>query len=68
MRDFPSSRGIDNKGHAVLKSLGAVAGDAESYDIFAQLACRFVWSPVSEIGQPCNSLWRVFGLGAACLY
>lgn len=34
--------GIDNKGHPVLKSLGAVAGDAESYDIFAPLFDRLI--------------------------
>ena len=27
--------GIDNRGHPVLKSIGAVAGDAECYQVFA---------------------------------
>ena len=28
--------GIDNRGHPVLKSIGAVAGDAECYQVFAR--------------------------------
>lgn len=36
--------GVDNRGHPVLKSLGAVAGDAESYDIFAPLFDRLIES------------------------
>lgn len=50
--------GIDNKGHPALKSLGAVAGDAESYDIFAPLFDRLIESRHGKIPSESSKCGR----------
>ena len=43
--------GIDNRGHPVLKALGAVAGDAECYETFAPLFDKLIESRHGQLSE-----------------